>query len=301
MINRFDELTDVAAQTAAEVAMPEGEELEKIGIVNPKDDVGDFFEIVAAIQFEMATIEAALKEMDRLRAAAIRSTSASRDRKISEERDNISSKCHSKLQMLKMTIMDLKEQNKTAIKEKAHTQAVMEVRINVQQKLGRKLKEQLLAFEERQTSFKTALQEKTARQLAIALPDASPEEVGQLVASGTVTAETVMKQKMVGTHMDIGFALQGIQDKYNDVRKLEESIMELHQMFVDIAVLVEEQGEMLNVIEMQVDETINIQDHAEKELKTTIKYQKKNKKMACYIALIVLAICGVLMLMVVVT
>jgi t-SNARE complex subunit (syntaxin) len=46
--------------------------------------------------------------------------------------------------------------------------------------------------------------------------------------------------------------LAEVQDTYEDVRRLEASILELHRMFMDLALLVEQQGETLDVIEFQV-------------------------------------------------
>lgn len=46
--------------------------------------------------------------------------------------------------------------------------------------------------------------------------------------------------------------LKEVQDTYRDVRRLEASIIELHKMFMDLALLVDQQGEMLDQIEYQV-------------------------------------------------
>eukprot|EP00953_Heterococcus_sp_UTEX-ZZ885_P005488 3425-Heterococcus_DN1.PRE.1 len=46
--------------------------------------------------------------------------------------------------------------------------------------------------------------------------------------------------------------LAEVQDTYEDVRRLEASILELHRMFMDLALLVEQQGETLDVIEFQM-------------------------------------------------
>ena len=46
--------------------------------------------------------------------------------------------------------------------------------------------------------------------------------------------------------------LEEVKDTYRDVRRLEASILELHKMFMDLALLVDRQGEMLDQIEYQV-------------------------------------------------
>ena len=43
-----------------------------------------------------------------------------------------------------------------------------------------------------------------------------------------------------------------ISERHEAVKGLEKSLMELHQVFLDMAVLVEAQGEMLDNIEQQV-------------------------------------------------
>ena len=46
--------------------------------------------------------------------------------------------------------------------------------------------------------------------------------------------------------------LAEIQERHESVKGLERSLMDLHQIFLDMAVLVEAQGEMLDNIEAQV-------------------------------------------------
>lgn len=51
----------------------------------------------------------------------------------------------------------------------------------------------------------------------------------------------------------IKLVLDEVKDTYHDVRRLEASIIELHKMFMDLALLVDRQGEMLDQIEYQVN------------------------------------------------
>jgi len=48
-----------------------------------------------------------------------------------------------------------------------------------------------------------------------------------------------------------------VADKYQDVLTLEASVAELHQMFLDFALLTEKQGELLDQIEHQVSLILN--------------------------------------------
>lgn len=52
--------------------------------------------------------------------------------------------------------------------------------------------------------------------------------------------------------------LKEIQERHDAVRDIEKKLLDLHQVFMDMAVLVEKQGEMLDNIEIQVDAIVKI-------------------------------------------
>ena len=66
--------------------------------------------------------------------------------------------------------------------------------------------------------------------------------------------------------------------KYQDVKALEQSVAELHQMFLDFALLVEQQGELLNNIEHQVRQAADHIEEANKDVHTSIELQKSVRK-----------------------
>ena len=57
---------------------------------------------------------------------------------------------------------------------------------------------------------------------------------------------------MLSSAMQVLDTLAEVQERHEAVKELEKSLMELHQVFLDMAVLVEAQGEMLDNIEQQV-------------------------------------------------
>ena len=55
--------------------------------------------------------------------------------------------------------------------------------------------------------------------------------------------------------LQVAETLAAIQERHTEVMQLEKQLMDLHQIFLDMGVLVESQGEMLNNIEAQVRQT----------------------------------------------
>ena len=76
--------------------------------------------------------------------------------------------------------------------------------------------------------------------------------------------------------------------------KLERSITELHQLFVDMAVLVESQGELLNQIEHNVEQAVGFVASGVDELNSASDYQKASRKKMMIICCIIVVIGGII-------
>ena len=72
--------------------------------------------------------------------------------------------------------------------------------------------------------------------------------------------------------------LRDIQSRHEDIIKLEESIKELRQLFLDMQAMVDAQGEVLNEIENSVDSAVDNTTNGLEEMKKAVKYQKSARK-----------------------
>ena len=72
--------------------------------------------------------------------------------------------------------------------------------------------------------------------------------------------------------------LADIEARHADIMKLEKSIRELHDMFMDMAMLVESQGEMIDRIEYNVEQAVDYIESAKQDTKKAVKYQSKARK-----------------------
>jgi t-SNARE complex subunit (syntaxin) len=81
-----------------------------------------------------------------------------------------------------------------------------------------------------------------------------------------------------------------VAGKYQDVLTLEASVAELHQMFLDFALLTEQQGELLDQIEYQVRSAADYVEEGNVQVYGAIEYQKKIRKKQCWIILVVVVL-----------
>uniref|UniRef100_A0A6U6MN60 t-SNARE coiled-coil homology domain-containing protein n=1 Tax=Zooxanthella nutricula TaxID=1333877 RepID=A0A6U6MN60_9DINO len=154
------------------------------------------------------------------------------------------------------------------------------IRKNMQQAMARKHQQLLLDFQQAQVDYKKALQKRQQKEMELLMPDASAQERADMIEAGETTSLVVAK-KMAGAHALLLDEVQRIRDKHQDILRLEASIRDLAQMFQEIAVLVEEQGELLDAIELNVNSAKTYTAQGERELITAKKTQRNTQKWMC--------------------
>ncbi|XP_057507271.1 syntaxin-132-like isoform X2 [Actinidia eriantha] len=90
--------------------------------------------------------------------------------------------------------------------------------------------------------------------------------------------------------------LEEIQERHDAVKELEKKLLDLHQIYLDMAVLVEAQGDILDNIESQVTNAVEHVNMGTDALQTAKSLQKKSRKcmMIAIILLLVIALIIVL-------
>ncbi|PNY16605.1 syntaxin-121-like protein [Trifolium pratense] len=81
-----------------------------------------------------------------------------------------------------------------------------------------------------------------------------------------------------------------IQERHDAVKELEKSLLALHQVFLDMTVLVQLQGEQLDDIESHVARASSFVQTGTEQLQTARKHQKNTRKWTCYCIILLLII-----------
>lgn len=81
-----------------------------------------------------------------------------------------------------------------------------------------------------------------------------------------------------------------IQERHSTVTNLERSLLELQQVFMDMAVLVQTQGEQLDDIENQVGRAKSFVEDGRQSLQVARSFQKNTYKWQCFAIILLLII-----------
>ncbi|KAJ9119057.1 hypothetical protein QFC22_003548 [Naganishia vaughanmartiniae] len=104
--------------------------------------------------------------------------------------------------------------------------------------------------------FRKKVKERGERQYKIVKPDATPEEVKQVLESENpqIFSQALLSSNRYG---DARGALREIQERNQDIKKIEKTLTELAQMFNEMSMLVEQQDETIATIETQAGQVNN--------------------------------------------
>eukprot|EP01017_Pseudomicrothorax_dubius_P013049 TRINITY_DN15615_c0_g1_i2.p1 TRINITY_DN15615_c0_g1~~TRINITY_DN15615_c0_g1_i2.p1 ORF type:complete len:314 (+),score=82.63 TRINITY_DN15615_c0_g1_i2:80-1021(+) len=160
------------------------------------------------------------------------------------------------------------------------------MKINTHTALMTKFRELLKETQTVQIDTKSSIKQKIVRQARLIdenLTDRQIEEICQ----DPEGASRLVASKMFGQgHTRLQNAVSDIQDKYRDIQRLEASVAVVHQMFVDLALLVHAQGEALDNIELNIDQAHNYVNKGERKLQEAKEYHQSSRKKLCCLAVI---------------
>ncbi|KAG2497279.1 hypothetical protein HYH03_004863 [Edaphochlamys debaryana] len=165
--------------------------------------------------------------------------------------------------------------------------------------LKKKFKDHMQEFSELRTRIRSEYRETVERRVyTVTGEHVGDEEIERMIENGeseNIFQKAILEQGR-GRVLD---TLAEIQERHRAVKDLEQSLLELHQMFLDMAVLVEAQGEMLDNIEKQVARSVDYVKGGTEALQDAKQLQKNTRKWMCCAIMIMLVVALVIVLAVV--
>ncbi|KAH8870238.1 Syntaxin-1A [Schistosoma japonicum] len=126
-------------------------------------------------------------------------------------------------------------------------------------------------YNKTQTDFRDANKARIKRQLEIAQWSVTDDELENMLESGNAQ---IFTQGIITDTQQARQNLADIEARHEDIMKLEKSIRELHDLFVDMAAL----GELVDRIDINVKQTQDYVAEARQETKKAVIYKKKSRK-----------------------
>jgi len=248
--------------------------------------MSDFFREVGTIKSIMNDIKNNVKIIEQKHGQTL--TDVYGGKQFKAELDDYTDATNAKAGQVKTMLKNMDAANEE-FKQQNPNSSEARIRQNMHQQLTKKFMEHMSEYQEVQTKYKNKYRETVERQYKIVKPDATQEDVEKVLDGGSDTIFT--------DHMLIGSgaqaaknALADIQERHHDIQRLERSINELYELFSDLALLVDAQGELLDQIEYSVGQALDFTKTGVQELNKANEYAKKSRKKMCCIAVTLIII-----------
>lgn len=111
------------------------------------------------------------------------------------------------------------------------------------------------------------------RQLEIMGKEVSGDQIEDMFEQGKWD---VFSENLLADVKGARAALNEIESRHRELLRLESRIRDVHELFLQMAVLVEKQADTLNVIEFNVQKTVDYTGQAKAQVRKAVQYKKKN-------------------------
>ncbi|KAK6139743.1 hypothetical protein DH2020_026503 [Rehmannia glutinosa] len=160
--------------------------------------------------------------------------------------------------------------------------------------LKKKFKDRMSEFQTLRENIQQEYREVVERRVfTVTGTRADEETIDKLIETGDseqIFQKAIREQgrgQVMGT-------LAEIQERHDAVRDLERKLLELQQIFLDMAVLVDAQGDMLDNIESHVSSAVDHVQSGNTALQKAKSLQKSSRKWMCIAILILLIIVAII-------
>ncbi|CAB3401719.1 unnamed protein product [Caenorhabditis bovis] len=244
----------------------------------------EFFEQVDEIRGSVDLIANNVEEVKKKHSAIL--SNPVNDQKTKDELDELmasikrtANKVRGKLKLIENAIEHDEGQNAG--------NADLRIRKTQHSTLSRRFVEVMTDYNKTQTDYRERCKGRIQRQLDIAGKQVGDDDLEEMIESGN---PGVFTQGIITDTQQAKQTLADIEARHNDIMKLESSIRELHDMFMDMAMLVESQGEMVDRIEYNVEHAKEFVDRAVADTKKAVQYQSKARRKKVFICLILVLV-----------
>ncbi|KAI4325562.1 hypothetical protein MLD38_030947 [Melastoma candidum] len=162
--------------------------------------------------------------------------------------------------------------------------------------LKKKFKDKMAEFQVLRENIQQENREVVERRVfTVTGTRADEETIDRLIETGDSEQifQKAIQEQGRGQIMD---TVAEIQERHDTVRELERKLLDLQQIFLDMAVLVDAQGDMLDNIETHVSSAVDHVQTGNTALQRAKSLQKSTRKWTCIAILILLVIVAVIIL-----
>ncbi|KAI9273065.1 t-SNARE [Phascolomyces articulosus] len=147
-------------------------------------------------------------------------------------------------------------------------------------------------YQEIENDYRLKYRQRVERQIRIVKPEATEEEVDQIMDSDQGTQVFTQSIIQAGRQSSSRAVLSEVQNRHTDIKRIERTLLELNNLFEDMRMLVERQGDVLVKIDDHAQQTAGDLKEGNSAIKRAadIARSTRAKKWCCFVLVIILCV-----------
>ncbi|CAF1194389.1 unnamed protein product [Rotaria sp. Silwood1] len=262
--------------------------------INMEDNsrfMSDFFAHIDSLRINIDKISELVEEVKRLHSTILAAPQA--DDRTKEELEEKMADIKRIANDVRLKLKKMEQEQEQSQTSATRTQAQLRIEKSQLFVLTQQFRDVMNNYNQVQLGYRQKCKERIQRQLEITGRSVTEGEVEEMLESGN---PAVFTQGIMVETAQAKQSLADIEARHGDIMKLEKSIRELHDMFIDMAALVQTQGEMIDRIEYNVVQSENFVKAASTDTKKAVKFQSAARRKLFIIIGIIAAVIVVLVI-----
>ncbi len=245
----------------------------------------EFYQEVDFLKEKMKRVESNIKAIDEAYTQELTTISADKAEQLTKQLESLIAETNKESQVISARLKQMAAANKSG----KGSNAELRMRASLHGALAKKFYELMAAYQGLKSVNAARYRERVRRQVEIASGEPpTAEQLDELLAGGDANRLFANKLLADRRNADAAHALEFLRERHSDIVRLEAQMNELYQIFVDMATLVDAQGELLDQIEHNVGQSQAYTAEAVVELKKANKWAIRARKKKCIIVCLVI-------------
>ncbi|KAI8342597.1 t-SNARE [Chlamydoabsidia padenii] len=158
--------------------------------------------------------------------------------------------------------------------------------------LKKKFIESIQRYQDIERTYQQKYRQRVERQIRIVQPNATSTDIDRVLDSDDTSQIFIQSLMQTNRSGQARAVLDEVQSRHDDIKKIEKTILELHQLFMDMQMMVEQQGQVLDQIEVYAETTTHDLEHGNRDVARAIVSAKatRAKKWCCFVIFIILLV-----------
>ncbi|KAI0780797.1 t-SNARE [Trametes elegans] len=243
------------------------------------DPMTNFYNEVTSVQDSIAQFNSNVSRISDLHSRTLNSTDEGASRQNEALLDELVGQTRQLSNELKGRIQALASFPVTRAQDQA-------IRKNQTALLRQKFVDVLQNYQQVERDYRAKYRQRVERQFKIVKPDASPEEVEAVVNDTDGSGAQIFTQALSSStrYGESRMAYREVQDRHQDIKKIERTLEELAQLFNDMSVLVAQQDEAIDQIQTMAGNVEADTSAGLKQTEIAVKHARsaRRKRWICF-------------------